>query len=298
MLEREKDTSLFGDMAAKRPSEGRSSPDIVAARAARHESANGEMQMNDGHLSPTEHDITLPTDDISGIPDEHGSSIRGAVFNFTNCIIGAGAIGLGGAIASSGGLVSVLTILFFGFLTKVSLDMVVQLSVETGAHNSYEELGRIALGTFGWASVLVSKSLYSFGCLIAYIVVVKDNFGTALLHFLFGDATNTSWLARLLVHSDAVTLLLSTFIILPLCLLRDMSSLSQLSLVSVLSMCFIVVIVVKLYIDNPNGRIREEGGTLYENWFEVRSGYLQRYASCHKFAHNLLSGLSNHVFVF
>jgi sodium-coupled neutral amino acid transporter 11 len=213
---------------------------------------------------------------------DHGSSIGGAVFNFTNSIIGAGAIGLGGAIAVSGGLVSVVTILFFGVLTKLSLDMVIELSVETeGAHSSYEELGNIAFGQVGWASVLISKTLYSFGCLVAYIIVVKDNFAVALSHLIYGRASHGSWLARLLGKSDLVTLILSTCVILPLCLLRDMSSLTNLSAVSVLSMCFIVIIVVYLYLDNPGGNIREDGGTVYDNLFEVRSGFLERYASTH-----------------
>ena len=209
-----------------------------------------------------------------------GSSIGGAVFNFSNCIIGAGAIGLGGAIAVSGGMISVVTIIFFGVLTKLSLDMVIELSVETeGAHSSYEELGNVAFGPIGWASVLISKTLYSFGCLVAYIIVVKDNFAVALSHFIFGSTSQGSWLARILGKSDLITLILSVCVILPLCLLRDMSSLSNLSAVSVVSMCFIVIIVVYLYLDNPGGDIRKDGGTVYENWFEVRSGFVERYES-------------------
>jgi hypothetical protein len=49
----------------------------------------------------------------------HGSSVAGATFNFTNAIVGAGAIGLGGAVAVSGGLISIFLILFFGLLTKL-----------------------------------------------------------------------------------------------------------------------------------------------------------------------------------
>lgn len=97
--------------------------------------------------------------------DSRGSSISGAIFNFTNCIIGAGAIGLGGAFALSGGLISVASIIFFGVLTKLSLDLVVKMSIQ--ANGSYEELGTVAFGQAGWIAVLVSKFLYSFGCLVA-----------------------------------------------------------------------------------------------------------------------------------
>ena len=57
-------------------------------------------------------------------PDEEavrpsGSSVGGVVFNFTNSIIGAGAIGLVVAIAQSGGLVSLASMLLFALLTKI-----------------------------------------------------------------------------------------------------------------------------------------------------------------------------------
>lgn len=183
---------------------------------------------------------------------------------------------MGGAFALSGGLISIASILFFGVLTKLSLDLVVSMSIEFGG--SYEELGKAALGHVGWVAVLVSKFLYSFGCLVAYIVVVKDNMSVALLHLLYGDdaSDNTSWFAHLLERTDLDTLLLSALVILPLCLLRDMSSLANLSAVSVVSMVFIVVIIIYLYLDNPGGNIRESGGTPYENWIEIRPGYIER----------------------
>jgi amino acid permease len=54
-----------------------------------------------------------------------------------------------------------------------------------------------------------------------------------------------------------------------------MSSLTNLSAVSVVAMVFIVIIIIYLYVDNPGDSVREAGGTLYENWFEIRPGYLE-----------------------
>jgi solute carrier family 38 (sodium-coupled neutral amino acid transporter), member 11 len=162
-------------------------------------------------LEAREDDLTLSS---------NGSSIAGVVFNFTNSIIGAGIIGLGGAIASSGGLISIIAILLFAFLTKLSLDLVIEMSIGS----SYEDLGRRCYGTLGWSGVLISKMMYSFGCLVAYIVVVKDNCGSALGHLISVDVDDT-----------LLTLSLCTFVMLPLCLLRDMTPLSILSLGSVAS---------------------------------------------------------------
>jgi len=214
-----------------------------------------------------------------------GSTVAGATFNFTNSIIGAGAIGLGGAIAVSGGVVSVLCIVFFGIFTKLSLDLLIELTVSTdGAHNSYEDLGRVAYGTAGRLAVLISKTLYSFGCLVAYIIVVKDNFGSGLRHLIYRDdedgggggrGDNASWFETLLESEDLLTFILSTGIILPLCLMRDMTTLSNFSIVSVFAMVAITIIVVLLFVVNPRGEVRMDGGTTYENWFEVRPGLLE-----------------------
>jgi Na+/pantothenate symporter len=99
----------------------------------------------------------------------------------------------------------------------------------------------------------------------------------AVLHLLYGNhPSDTSWFVRLLKREEVVTLLLSTLVILPLCCLRDMSSLTNLSAVSVIAMVFIVIIIIYLYFDNPGDSVRGAGGTLYENWFEIRPGYLER----------------------
>ncbi|GAX09350.1 hypothetical protein FisN_6Lh280 [Fistulifera solaris] len=218
-----------------------------------------------------------------------GSSLIGTIFNFTNCIVGAGMIGLGGAVAVSGGLISVVTIAFFAVLTKISLDLVIELSVQTG-HSSYEELGKAAFGRMGRFMVVSAKFCYSAGCLIAYIVVIKDNMGSAIRalikhHSSVGVFPSTDALLSLgslsgffhwLVHSDFwLTWTVSTLVILPLCLLRDMTPLSNLSMLSVICSITIVGIVMSLYVTNPNHEIRHPGGSLYDNWLEVRWGYLE-----------------------
>jgi amino acid permease len=209
---------------------------------------------------------------------DHGSSVIGAILNFTNSIIGAGAIGLGGAIAVSGGAISVFLILFFGVLTKLSLDLVVRLSIETeGAHGSYEDLAYVGLGRPGRSLVSACKLLYSFGCLVAYIVVLKDNFGPALRNLIYGDVGSDSWVYEILKENAYFTWIVSSGLILPLCMLRDMTPLASFSMLSVVSMAAIVVIVIYIYFANPE--IRTPGGTFYENWLQIRPGILDKYGS-------------------
>ena len=210
---------------------------------------------------------------------EEGSTLRGAIFNFTNTIVGAGAIGLGGAMAQSGGGVSILAILFCAYLTKLSLDLVIRLSVETpGAAGSYEGLAAVSLGKTGWRLVTFSKFLYSFGCLVAYLVVMKDKLGASLLslgHRLFQVSETTGGWAHILTNPACTTWISSLLGLLPLCLLRDMTPLTAFSLVSIALMGSLTTIVVYLFLANPHDQIRQPSAGFYTDWLEVRPGFLQ-----------------------
>jgi amino acid permease len=236
--------------------------------------------------------------DAAGADDGVGSTVAGAVFNFTNSIVGAGAVGLGGAIAQSGGAIAILTILLFAVLTKLSLDMVVKLSLVhcEPSRQSYEELGNVSFGVGGKVAVMVSKFIYAVGCLVAYVVVVRDNFGPAahrLLceqhYYVINRNENTvddlsafplrpmcEWI---LTQDMLLTWFLSATVILPLCLLRNMSHLSGLSLVSFTSMLGIVGIVLYLYFMNPAAQIQHSSTQYYQDWFVVRPAYVRWYVA-------------------
>jgi amino acid permease len=227
-----------------------------------------------------------------------GSSIPAAIFNFTNCIVGAGCIGLGGAIAESGGFISIALIIFFAYLTKVSLDLIIRLSIQTdGAHGSYENLAQVGLGLPGRFLVMACKFSYSFGCLIAYVIVIKDNVGPALKSLLYGNSDDNNnnnnnnqhpfyddhdyynsttndnsgiggWVHYILSENALFTWIVTSIFILPLCLLRDMTPLAFASLVSVASMVVIVVIVIYIFFARPD--VRGPPESFYEMWVEVR----------------------------
>jgi len=250
--------------------------------------------------SATEISADTTSNDEIGDESEHGSSVKEAVFNFTNSIIGAGCIGLGGAIASSGGMISIALIVFFAILTKLSLDLLIRLSIEhstTTMTASYEDLAQAGMGYWkGRVLVMICKLSYSFGCLVAYIIVIKDNCGPALKSIIYGegdgdgdginnnidtetdandhhDDHQANWFYWLLSKDYMVTWVLSFAFILPLCLLRDMTPLAFGSLISVASMFTIVGIVIYIYVECPDVRQEPTGG-FYENWVEIRPGVL------------------------
>jgi amino acid permease len=168
-------------------------------------------------------------------------------------------------MARSGGLISIITIAAFAILTKLSFDLVILLCVETeGARGSYEHLGSMTFGNTGRIAVVISKFLYSFGCLVAYVKIVKDNFSSAMR-----DLTNVEW------NQDLVTLSLSCVIMLPLCLVRDITLLERVSIVKLMVVVSILSIIIYLYVANPDGAIRHVGESTYTKWFEIRSGYIE-----------------------
>jgi len=196
-----------------------------------------------------------------------------ATFNFTNSMVGAGAMGLGGAIAASGGFISLISIIFLAVLSKVSLDMLVELTTIFCAKgmNTYEDLGQVAFGNWGRTSVLVLKAMYAFGCKVAYIVVVRDNLADGLEHLIFPGGSSR-WLSE---NHVLITFLLCTFIVLPMCFLREMQSLATVSLCSVASMMMIVCIIVYLFIFSTDESHSFDSRDVYDNWIEVRYGFLE-----------------------
>ena len=132
---------------------------------------------------------------------------------------------------------------------------------------TYEEVGRAAYGTKGRLAVLISKCLYSFGCLVAYVVVVRDNAGEALRRIIYksSQADAPTWLQ----DDDYLTFWISAFIMLPLSCPRTMEPLAKFSFVSVVSIMFLALSVVYLYFSCTDPVASTS--TFYENWIEIRS---------------------------
>lgn len=164
-------------------------------------------------------------------------------------------------------MISIATIIVFALLAKKSLDLVVELSLQHDV-SSYEDLGRAAYGTKGKLLVMGTKFAYSFGCLVAYTVVIQDNFSPAIFNLIYGKSTSdphnsSDWLFWLLSHDVWCTWLVSSVIVLPLCLLRDMTHLTSASAISVISKASLVVIVIYLWCIHIDNQLPPESSVYY-----------------------------------
>jgi amino acid permease len=213
---------------------------------------------------------------LKELETRRGSSVIGASFNLTSSIVGAGCIGIGGAIANSGGLISLVIIIFFADLSKRSYDLVISLAIEAQG-SSYENLGFVTYGSTGQLVVILSKGFYSFGSLVAYMVIVKENFSSAVTHLVYGviDDENDnlqSWLS----NQNFVTILLSTAVMLPLSLLRDLTPLERFSAIKIVAVLLIAVIVIYLFATSGADQMQSETNQFVERWLCIYNGIFER----------------------
>ena len=208
--------------------------------------------------------------------DTEGVSVPQAALMFTMSIAGAGVLGISGAIAQSGGLVSVVAILSIAVLTKRSYDLLISLSIDTdGVEGSYERLGEIAMDAPGRVAVFASKFTYTFFTLVVHIKIVKDNFSSAMQGIVGGPGALLHLLQN---HKDSVTFLVSLVIIFPMCLLRDSSLVEKTSVAKIATVVAITFILVHTYFSGSS-QLPVQGTTVYEDWFTVKPNLLPRYDS-------------------
>ena len=149
-----------------------------------------------------------------------------------------------------------------------------------GHPSSYENLGFEAYGSIGRLVVIISKGLYSFGCLVAYVVIVKDNFSFALVHLLYGDndgdGVKTSLLKSALSNQNFVTIFLCSTVMLPLSLLREVKPLERFSALKISVVLMIAAIVIYLFATPENGQQALEG-RFVDHWLFIHDGFFERY---------------------
>ena len=163
------------------------------------------------------------------------STIFGAGFNFVNSIVGAGVIGIPFAVQQSGFVVGILMLTFVSILIYHSVLMLIECGLKVNKLD-FEELSEHLLGWRGYYATTIFMFLFAYGAQVAYLVVIGDTI--PVVAALFYPSSSV------LTDRNAVIGLTATFVILPLCLLKDLSTLSWTSLVSIAADAAFVLIVV------------------------------------------------------
>ncbi|KAF0690286.1 Aste57867_18312 [Aphanomyces stellatus] len=161
-------------------------------------------------------------------------SIRGSIFNLMGATLGAGALSLPYAVAVSGLTFAVLQLIVAGVLSIYSIHLLMRATDITKL-KSYEDLAMFCFGKRAEFLVEISILAFSFGTAVAYLVTLGDLI-TPLGVLLFGP--DVLWSARWFLMT-----LFCLCIMLPLSLLKDVSSLQFSSMLGVFSIIFLVFAV-------------------------------------------------------
>ena len=176
-------------------------------------------------------------EDSSGVTDSESggnSTVLTASFNFINSIVGAGIIGIPFAVQQCGFVSGVLMLGFVAYLVYRSVTILIDCGVKANKLD-FEELAEHLLGRPGYFAVLIFMFLFAYGAQIAYLVVIGDTIPIVAELFLPNS---------LLANRNFTIALVSIFVILPLCLLKDLSSLSWTSMLSIAADIALVLIVL------------------------------------------------------
>lgn len=213
-------------------------------------SENEDVTDNNKKLSMKEN---LP--DYDAVVGNGGtSSIALAVFNFTNSIVGAGLIGIPYAIQQCGFAIGIVMIFIIAYVIYTSVVMLIDCGIQVKKLD-LEELAEKVIGRSGYYIALVFMFIFAFGAQIAYMVIIGDTVPSVLEEVFSFDH----------VDRNTVIICIATCVILPLCLLKDISNLSYASCISI---CSDIILVSIVCIHGPQ-RSEEEGINLRSGDFEL-----------------------------
>jgi len=188
------------------------------------------------------HKVTLhssPHHAENVIAQEEGSAIFSVFLNFVNSIVGAGIVGLPFTLKQGGLAVTLGAMVVMAWLTDYSLRLIVRTAKYANV-NTYEDLCEYCFGNMGFYLVSGSMFLFDFGAMLTYLIIMGDaaeNLAGAWLNY---SGKNVR---RYLIIG------ISGIVMLPLCLLRDISKLEKASALSVLTVILINFIVIYKYFE-------------------------------------------------
>jgi sodium-coupled neutral amino acid transporter 11 len=171
---------------------------------------------------------------VNTVPRTSRSTVFQASFNFVNSIVGSGIIGMPYAIKQSGFFMGVFLICLVAWLLNKSSVMLIDCGLRNNKLD-YELLSEHVLGRKGYFISLISMMLFAFGGQISYFILIGDTM--PIIAEIFCPGT-------FLADRTAILSILAVFIILPLCLMRDLSSLSFTSFMSIVADIVLIVIVI------------------------------------------------------
>jgi amino acid permease len=128
-----------------------------------------------------------------------------------------------------------LLLLLIAALVRQSVVMLIECGIKNQKYN-LEELSEYLLGPAGYYLALGSMFLFAYGGQTAYLIIVGDTIPLVLRLLLPSSAA-------ILYNRQFIVAIFGIFVILPLCLLKDMSKLAWTSFLSIAADVILVLVV-------------------------------------------------------
>ncbi|XKL63259.1 hypothetical protein PGB90_005623 [Kerria lacca] len=161
-----------------------------------------------------------------------------ACFNYINCIVGSGVIGIPFALQQAGFGAGLILLIGVAFIADYSLKLMLQCAHLTNAF-TYQGIMEASYGKPGFMLLSLLQFVYPFIAMISYNIIVGDTLPKVLMR-LFSLSLNSIWVRR-----DFVIGIATLLVTVPLCLMKDLVGLAR---ASFLSFFLIIFIMISLFI--------------------------------------------------
>ncbi|KAF3689953.1 Sodium-coupled neutral amino acid transporter 3 [Channa argus] len=170
---------------------------------------------------------------------EGKTSFGMSVFNLGNAIMGSGILGLAYAMANTGILLFLFLLTAVAALSSYSIHLLLKASGIVGIR-AYEQLGYRAFGTPGKMAAGIAITLQNIGAMSSYLFIVKSELPLVIQAFLKADPNSDLWY----LNGNYLVIMVSTSIILPLALMKQLGYLGYTSGFSLSCMVFFLTAVI------------------------------------------------------
>jgi len=163
-------------------------------------------------------------------------SIASSAFTLAKATLGAGALALPAAFHDTGIPLSVFLLVAMGYVTTLSIDMIVRAQHITGI-NSLEELATHFFGSRFGLLFEVSMIIFCFGTAVVYLISVADILQPMVEHW---SGVSDVWYTG----RGFFQLVLATVLLLPMSLADKINDVRYLTFTGVICILFLVISVV------------------------------------------------------
>jgi len=182
--------------------------------------------------------------EASATPPPSGVGVTPSIINLAKNIVGSGVLALAAGIAAfSGSSLAVapamLIMLFTGAISAYTFSTIARVGAGVGA-NTYRDT---------WAKVFGEKTAFIPEATVVFMTACAGLSYSIIIGDTFESIAKLAGAPAILASSNAWIVLLSAFVLLPLALLRDLSSLAIGSVIGTAGTCYTAVFIFKRLLD-------------------------------------------------